>query len=71
MPSSHAGSLSCDPVPVQQQHCRLCDFGSAKPLVRGEPNVAYICLALVVDMSCTNALLKLVLEAPGIIEPQS
>lgn len=22
---------------------RLCDFGSAKPLVRGEPNVAYIC----------------------------
>ncbi|CAE7740821.1 ASK5 [Symbiodinium pilosum] len=22
---------------------KLCDFGSAKPLVRGEPNVAYIC----------------------------
>jgi glycogen synthase kinase 3 beta len=23
---------------------KLCDFGSAKCLVRGEPNVAYICL---------------------------
>lgn len=22
---------------------KLCDFGSAKTLVRGEPNVAYIC----------------------------
>lgn len=28
---------------AQELWIRLCDFGSAKPLVRGEPNVAYIC----------------------------
>ena len=25
------------------QQLKLCDFGSAKALVRGEPNVSYIC----------------------------
>ena len=28
--------------PVNQQ-LKLCDFGSAKALVKGEPNVSYIC----------------------------
>lgn len=33
-------NLLVDPV---RQVLKLCDFGSAKALVRGEPNVAYIC----------------------------
>ena len=27
----------------ETQQLKLCDFGSAKALVKGEPNVAYIC----------------------------
>lgn len=27
----------------ENQQLKLCDFGSAKALVRGEPNVSYIC----------------------------
>lgn len=27
----------------ETQQLKLCDFGSAKALVTGEPNVAYIC----------------------------
>ena len=30
-------------VNPQNQQLKLCDFGSAKALVRGEPNVSYIC----------------------------
>lgn len=30
-------------VDPQRQILKLCDFGSAKALVRGEPNIAYIC----------------------------
>jgi serine/threonine protein kinase len=30
-------------VHPQTQQLKLCDFGSAKALVRGEPNVSYIC----------------------------
>jgi glycogen synthase kinase 3 beta len=33
-------NLLIDP---QTHHLRLCDFGSAKILVKGEPNIAYIC----------------------------
>ena len=33
-------NLLVDPV---RQVLKLCDFGSAKALVKGEPNVAYIC----------------------------
>ena len=30
-------------VNPENQQLKLCDFGSAKALVRGEPNVSYIC----------------------------
>jgi glycogen synthase kinase 3 beta len=30
-------------VDPSRQILKLCDFGSAKALVKGEPNVAYIC----------------------------
>lgn len=30
-------------VNPENQQLKLCDFGSAKALVKGEPNVAYIC----------------------------
>lgn len=30
-------------VDPSRQVLKLCDFGSAKALVKGEPNVAYIC----------------------------
>jgi len=30
-------------VNPESQQLKLCDFGSAKALVKGEPNVAYIC----------------------------
>lgn len=30
-------------VDPQRQVLKLCDFGSAKALIRGEPNIAYIC----------------------------
>jgi glycogen synthase kinase 3 beta len=33
-------NLLCDPSTFT---VKLCDFGSAKALVRGEPSVAYIC----------------------------
>ena len=33
-------NLLVDPV---RQVLKLCDFGSAKAFVKGEPNVAYIC----------------------------
>lgn len=33
-------NLLVDPA---RQVLKLCDFGSAKALVKGEPNVAYIC----------------------------
>jgi serine/threonine protein kinase len=33
-------NLLVDPV---KHLCKLCDFGSAKAFIRGEPNVAYIC----------------------------
>lgn len=30
-------------VDPQTLHCRLCDFGCSKILVKGQPNVSYIC----------------------------
>ena len=33
-------NLLCDPVTLK---CRLCDFGCSKVLVKGQPNVSYIC----------------------------
>ena len=33
-------NLLCDPVSLK---CRLCDFGCSKVLVKGQPNVSYIC----------------------------
>ena len=33
-------NLLCDP---QSLRCRLCDFGCSKVLVKGQPNVSYIC----------------------------
>ena len=30
-------------VNTQTHQLKLCDFGSAKMLVRGEPNISYIC----------------------------
>mmetsp|Transcript_11302 Transcript_11302/g.25322 ORF Transcript_11302/g.25322 Transcript_11302/m.25322 type:complete len:592 (+) Transcript_11302:82-1857(+) len=33
-------NLLCDPSTLQ---CRLCDFGCSKVLVKGQPNVSYIC----------------------------
>ncbi|XP_024004103.1 shaggy-related protein kinase zeta [Eutrema salsugineum] len=33
-------NLLVDPL---TQQCNLCDFGSAKVLVKGEPNISYIC----------------------------
>ena len=30
-------------VDTHTHHLRMCDFGSAKRLVRGEPSVSYIC----------------------------
>lgn len=30
-------------VNTQTHQLKLCDFGSAKVLVRGEPNISYIC----------------------------
>jgi len=33
-------NLLCDPGTLQ---CRLCDFGCSKVLVKGQPNVSYIC----------------------------
>ena len=34
-------------VNTQTHQLKLCDFGSAKMLVRGEPNISYICSRLV------------------------
>lgn len=36
----HSQNLLVNP---ENQQLKLCDFGSAKALVRGEPNVSYIC----------------------------
>ena len=37
---------------------KLCDFGSAKHLVRGEPNVSYICSRYILNLfSFFNGLL--------------
>ena len=33
-------NLLCDPDTLK---CRLCDFGCSKVLVKGQPNVSYIC----------------------------
>ena len=33
-------NLLCDPASLK---CRLCDFGCSKVLVKGQPNVSYIC----------------------------
>jgi len=33
-------NLLCDPATMR---CRLCDFGCSKVLVKGQPNVSYIC----------------------------
>ena len=33
-------NLLCDPTTLK---CRLCDFGCSKVLVKGQPNVSYIC----------------------------
>uniref|UniRef100_A0A7S4B1Y9 Protein kinase domain-containing protein n=1 Tax=Chrysotila carterae TaxID=13221 RepID=A0A7S4B1Y9_CHRCT len=33
-------NILCDPSTLQ---CRLCDFGCSKVLVKGQPNVSYIC----------------------------
>ena len=33
-------NLLCDPATLK---CRLCDFGCSKVLVKGQPNVSYIC----------------------------
>ena len=41
-------NLLVDPA---KQVLKLCDFGSAKALVVGEPNVAYICSRCVVQAS--------------------
>lgn len=30
-------------VNINSHALKLCDFGSAKALVRGEPNISYIC----------------------------
>lgn len=30
-------------VNTQTHQLKLCDFGSAKVLMRGEPNISYIC----------------------------
>ena len=38
-------------VNTQTHQLKLCDFGSAKVLMRGEPNISYICSRL---MFATN-----------------
>lgn len=49
---------------------KLCDFGSAKHLVKGEPNVSYICsryYRFVVNVSCVVNIDRFDCRAPELI----
>ncbi|KAH9606031.1 hypothetical protein KSS87_021048 [Heliosperma pusillum] len=39
----HQLPLTCEEVNPHTHQLKICDFGSAKVLVKGEPNVSYIC----------------------------
>ena len=42
-------------VNTHTHQLKLCDFGSAKQLVRGEPNISYICSRFVETNGCFSA----------------